>query len=162
MTNNHDALKSCPFCGGEPTIESWDGCRQTTKLISCPGITDSSISGKTCAASPMVVGDTKKEAIENWNTRAADVSIPADVQSAEALSDEIWDIVTDRDGCSQSTITELINQHGQSLLAKERAEKQRLVDILETVQQIIREWPRMAITKIEEIIEQALNDVREG
>ena len=55
-------LKPCPFCGNEsPTIEPWHGGKPTKKFVECgsPG----------CEVNPQVTGETKKEAIGNWNTR---------------------------------------------------------------------------------------------
>lgn len=69
-----EELLPCPFCGGKPNIEPWHGGKPTKMMISCPGVYANSIMGHgeevTCETAPMVTGETKKEAIKNWNTRA--------------------------------------------------------------------------------------------
>lgn len=52
---------NCPFCGGVPTIIPWHGGRKTKKLISC--------GGDFCTVYPGITGETRKLAVEAWNTR---------------------------------------------------------------------------------------------
>ena len=53
--------KSCPWCGTQPTIQSWHGGRPTKKFIGCEG--------EDCVVTPQVTGETRREALANWNTR---------------------------------------------------------------------------------------------
>lgn len=53
--------KPCPWCGTQPTIQPWHGGRPTKRLIGC-GNDD-------CAAAPSVTGQTRREALDAWNTR---------------------------------------------------------------------------------------------
>lgn len=55
-----DALP-CPFCGSMADIQFWHGGRPTKRLISCHD---------DCGVGPSVTGETRKEALANWNRRA--------------------------------------------------------------------------------------------
>lgn len=57
-----DALKPCPFCGGEPSLLS-DVTHSTAWEIECPGIA--------CPVRPSVWEEDKVSAIAAWNNRAA-------------------------------------------------------------------------------------------
>ena len=71
-----EKLLPCPFCGGKPNIEPWHGGEPTKKMVSCPGVYANSVMGRCnnaeiiCKVAPIVTGETKKEAIKNWNTRS--------------------------------------------------------------------------------------------
>ena len=52
----------CPFCGRTPIVEPWHGGRPDKHVVHCDF-------EDRCKANPMVVGETKPEAIRNWNTR---------------------------------------------------------------------------------------------
>ena len=53
---------NCPFCGTLPLIEPWHGGRKTKKLIGCDN--------DFCEVSPGITGETRKLAVEKWNSRA--------------------------------------------------------------------------------------------
>lgn len=53
----HD-LRSCPWCGASPEIQFWHGGKPSKRMISC--------SGDDCEVSPMVTGETEREAIAHW------------------------------------------------------------------------------------------------
>lgn len=55
-------LLPCPFCGAQAQIECWHGGPETKKMVSC--------SNDWCPVGPKTTGDTPREAISNWNTRA--------------------------------------------------------------------------------------------
>ena len=62
----------CPFCGSPAEIEFWHGGRPTKRLISCSdraGTLGSKQSAQ-CHVGPSVTGETKAEALANWNRRA--------------------------------------------------------------------------------------------
>lgn len=54
--------KPCPWCGGQPTIQPWHGGRPTKKMIACEN--------EGCHVSPMVTGQTRREALARWNSRS--------------------------------------------------------------------------------------------
>lgn len=54
------ALLPCPFCGGPAEIRPWHGGKPTKKMVSC---------AEPCDVGPQVTGETRKEAIQKWNTR---------------------------------------------------------------------------------------------
>lgn len=56
------SLKSCPFCGAPAEIEYWHGGGPNKRLIRC--------SNELCDVSPATTGETKAEAIRNWERRA--------------------------------------------------------------------------------------------
>ena len=56
-----DNARTCPFCGGWPTVQPWHGGGPLKTMVSCDN--------DACDAAPMVSGPTKKKAIERWNTR---------------------------------------------------------------------------------------------
>lgn len=51
----------CPFCGVLPSIEAWHGGGPEKQMIGCPNLD--------CDVSPQVTGETRTEALENWNRR---------------------------------------------------------------------------------------------
>jgi hypothetical protein len=53
--------KPCPWCGAQPSIQPWHGGRPTKKMICCDN--------PDCAVSPLVAGETRREALVRWNTR---------------------------------------------------------------------------------------------
>lgn len=53
----HD-LRSCPWCGASPNIQYWHGGKPTKRMISCSGLD--------CDVSPMVTGETEREAVQRW------------------------------------------------------------------------------------------------
>lgn len=55
-------LLPCPFCGSEPTVESWHGGAATKVMISCDNMA--------CEPGPQVTGETPKEAAKRWNRRS--------------------------------------------------------------------------------------------
>lgn len=63
MTLSTAEAKPCPFCGSQPTIQPWHGGRPTKKFIDCG-------SNENCEVRPQVTGETRREALERWNTRA--------------------------------------------------------------------------------------------
>lgn len=63
---NYSKLKPCPFCGFEPDLEDEDTCYPATRDKSVWGVHCTCGSGG-CGAS--VLGDSKIEAIQIWNTR---------------------------------------------------------------------------------------------
>jgi hypothetical protein len=71
-----EELLPCPFCGDELNIEPWHGGKPTKMMISCHGLYANSVMGRcngaeiTCEVAPIVTGETREEAIRNWNTRA--------------------------------------------------------------------------------------------
>lgn len=56
-----EEAKPCPWCGVQPTIQPWHGGRPTKKFIGCEN--------EGCSVNPQVTGETKREALANWNTR---------------------------------------------------------------------------------------------
>lgn len=68
MSNEHEALKPCPFCGGEAMIGG--GGDHNVMCLLCPA---------------SVVGDTEAEAIAAWNTRATP-SPSTDTLDAKAVA----------------------------------------------------------------------------
>ena len=54
--------KPCPWCGGQPTIQPWHGGKPTKKMVSCRS--------EACDVNPQVTGETRKQALKRWNTRA--------------------------------------------------------------------------------------------
>lgn len=63
------AALPCPFCGNAPTIEI------SGQNLLAAGVRPNSGSARTtiscdCDASPIVVGQTEKLAMQRWNTRA--------------------------------------------------------------------------------------------
>lgn len=60
MTEKLEPLP-CPFCGSVPEIWPWHGGAKTTRMVLCRG--------DYCWASPMVLGRTRKIAVQKWNTR---------------------------------------------------------------------------------------------
>lgn len=67
------AALPCPFCGGPANIQHWHGGRPTKRMIAC---------ADDCAVAPMVTGETKAEALNEWNTRAE----PAPMTSGAKLT----------------------------------------------------------------------------
>ena len=57
-----EPLKACPFCGSMPVIETWHGGAPTKRKVSC-------INYPGCEVLPSTTGETRAEAIRNWNTR---------------------------------------------------------------------------------------------
>lgn len=55
--------RPCPWCGAQPTSQPWHGGRPTKKMIACEN--------DGCAVSPQVTGQTRREALAAWNTRAS-------------------------------------------------------------------------------------------
>jgi RNA polymerase subunit RPABC4/transcription elongation factor Spt4 len=55
--------KSCPWCGSQPTIQPWHGGRPTKKMIACEN--------EDCNVAPQVTGQTRREALAEWNTRTS-------------------------------------------------------------------------------------------
>ena len=51
-----------PFCGGPASVEPWHGGKPTKRLIEC--------ANEDCDVKPSVTGETKREALALWNTRA--------------------------------------------------------------------------------------------
>lgn len=51
----------CPFCGQQPTIESWHGGGPDKKLVGC--------NNDDCDVSPSVTGETASQALARWNER---------------------------------------------------------------------------------------------
>jgi hypothetical protein len=58
------AALACPFCGSPAEIEFWHGGRPTKRMIGCSHRHD------TCDVGPSVTGETRAEALANWNRRA--------------------------------------------------------------------------------------------
>lgn len=68
MSNEHEALKPCPFCGGEANVEVCHSKVSGVRDRYFPSCLDSD-----CAAfivDPYSTWATKREAIAAWNTRA--------------------------------------------------------------------------------------------
>jgi len=53
--------KPCPWCGEQPTIQPWHGGRSTKRMVGCDN--------EECSVRPCVSGQTRLEALLNWNTR---------------------------------------------------------------------------------------------
>ena len=53
----------CPFCGEQPTICFWHGGGPQKKLIECSNDPE-------CDVQPSVTGNTRRIALERWNSRA--------------------------------------------------------------------------------------------
>lgn len=56
----------CPFCGELPSIQPWHGGGPEKQMIGCPNLD--------CDVSPQVTGETRTEALENWNRRESSES----------------------------------------------------------------------------------------
>jgi len=56
-----DGAKPCPFCGHAPAIELWPGGGPQKRMISC--------SNEDCKVQPRTTGETRREALDNWNER---------------------------------------------------------------------------------------------
>jgi hypothetical protein len=52
----------CPFCGSDPLMERWHGGGPNKRMVSCDN--------EECDVAPMVTGESVREAVEKWNTRA--------------------------------------------------------------------------------------------
>lgn len=71
----------CPFCGQKPTFSHISEAAALPELPNaywCLGCCKPSRTRRLCTANPISFGDTKAEAITEWNTRA-----PAKVFGAE-------------------------------------------------------------------------------
>lgn len=56
------AIKPCPFCGGKRILaQPWHGGGPDKHIVGCHR--------DTCNSQPSVTGETKAEAIRNWNSR---------------------------------------------------------------------------------------------
>ncbi len=77
-----EALKPCPFCGGEP-FSFEDYGHSTAWEVGC--------SNSQCRVEPHVWEKTKDEAIASWNTRA-DLVDPAAIREAalREAADELY------------------------------------------------------------------------
>ncbi len=51
----------CPFCGEKPKVEPWHGGAKTKRAVNCDN--------DNCHVQPMVTGNTRKVAVDRWNTR---------------------------------------------------------------------------------------------
>lgn len=62
----------CPFCGAPATIEFWHGGKPTKRMIKCGNGagTLGSAATATCEVYPSVTGETEREALAAWNSRA--------------------------------------------------------------------------------------------
>lgn len=59
-------IKPCPFCGKIPVVERFaESLPEIDKVFFT--VTCRKESG--CTTNPMAIGDTRKEAAANWNTR---------------------------------------------------------------------------------------------
>lgn len=58
-------LKSCPFCGSKPTMESWHGEGPDSTLIACGNVEGPRL----CQVGPQVHGETQALAVRRWNRR---------------------------------------------------------------------------------------------
>lgn len=60
-TLSTEEAKPCPWCGVQPTVQPWHGGRPTKKMVAC--------NNEDCDVGPQVTGQTRKAALERWNTR---------------------------------------------------------------------------------------------
>lgn len=80
MTN--DAIKPCPFCGGDADIDEFEGKLLETVFAASCNNDDCPIGHKDHGSWP-----TKTDALNSWNTRAALAQAPkADVEALDAFN----------------------------------------------------------------------------
>ena len=66
-------VKTCPFCGSAAKLEPWHGGSPTKMMVSC--------SNEQCPVAPATTGETRAEAIDQWNTRTEGSNSPICVET---------------------------------------------------------------------------------